>query len=215
MTKKIIVSLAILPIAVQLHAQTNTYKEMIEKRAAKIVAPLKIVDSVKFYKVQHLVADQYIHLNDVYVWRDSSYSKIKRENADNKSVMTQKKADVDSLVKMKVGVLHKNYLGDLSHELTNTQIEQIKNGMTYGVAPLTLKAYEDMIPTLTSEQKDQLWKWLLEARENAMDAESSEKKHAWFGKYKGRINNYLSTAGYDIQKERQQWEERIKAAKSK
>ena len=54
--------------------------------------------------------------------------------------------------------------------------------------------------------------WLVEAREHAMDAESSEKKHGWFGKYKGRINNYLSAAGYDLKKEGEEWEKRRKAA---
>jgi len=43
-----------------------------------------------------------------------------------------------------------------------------------------------------------------------MDGESSEKKHWWFGKYKGRINNYLSAQGYDITKERKEWESRTK-----
>ena len=37
------------------------------------------------------------------------------------------------------------------------------------------------------------------------------KKHAAFGKYKGRINNYLSKRGYDLVKERKAWYERIKA----
>ena len=27
-----------------------------------------------------------------------------------------------------------------------------------------------------------------------------QEKHGWFGKYKGRINNYLSKAGYDMKK---------------
>jgi len=54
--------------------------------------------------------------------------------------------------------------------------------------------------------------WLAEAREHAMDAQSSNKKHEWFGKYKGRINNYLSKQGYDSQKERQGWEDRTKKA---
>ena len=31
------------------------------------------------------------------------------------------------------------------------------------------------------------------------------------GKYKGRINNYLSKRGYDLVKEREAWYERIKA----
>ena len=51
----------------------------------------------------------------------------------------------------------------------------------------------DMIPTLKEEEKAQIYAWLVEAREYAMDAESSKKKHEAFGKYKGRINNYKSS----------------------
>jgi hypothetical protein len=31
-----------------------------------------------------------------------------------------------------------------------------------------------------------------------MDAGTSKEKHAWFGKYKGKINNYLSAEGYNM-----------------
>jgi hypothetical protein len=65
-----------------------------------------------------------------------------------------------------------------------------------------------MIPSLKKEEKEQIMVWLVEAREKAMDAESSEKKHWWFGKYKGRINNYLSAQGYNITEEREAWEKR-------
>ncbi len=68
-----------------------------------------------------------------------------------------------------------------------------------------------MIQNLTEVQKKQILVWLTEAREHAMDAESSDKKHAWFGKYKGKINNYLSAAGYDLKKEGVEWEKRRKA----
>ena len=40
--------------------------------------------------------------------------------------------------------------------------------------------------------------WLTEAREHAMDASTSDEKHGWFGKYKGRINNFLAQAGIDM-----------------
>ena len=73
---------------------------------------------------------------------------------------------------------------------------------------VTYNAYVDMIPSLKNEEKDQIMTWLVEAREYAMDAESSDKKHWWFGKYKGRINNYLSAQGYDINEERKEWEKR-------
>ena len=58
---------------------------------------------------------------------------------------------------------------------------------------------------------DSIMAWLIEARELAIDAESSKKKHEVFGKYKGRINNYLSKRGYDLTKEREGWYERVKA----
>ena len=53
--------------------------------------------------------------------------------------------------------------------------------------------------------------WLKEGREFAIDAESSKKKHEAFGKYKGRINNWLSKRGYNLTKEREQWAKRVKA----
>ncbi|WP_447642959.1 MULTISPECIES: DUF3826 domain-containing protein [Chitinophagaceae] len=204
--------LAGLPIC-QLHAQDAkpTYRQVVEKRAEKIVASLKLTDSSEFYKVTHIVADQYVHLNDVYTWRDSTLTVWKTAYSNDKPTLNNKKTDLDSTVGVKVQRLHDNYLNELSKTLNNNQVDDIKNGMTYGVAPLTFKAYQDMIPTLTAVQKTQIWNWLVEARDHAIDAESSEKKHAWFGKYKGRINNYLSAQGYDIQKERKQWEERTKA----
>jgi hypothetical protein len=85
--------------------------------------------------------------------------------------------------------------------------------MTYSVFPKTYAAYVDMIPSLKQEQKDKIYNWLKEARELAMDEGSSERKHAVFGKYKGRINNYLSAEGYDIKKEGEEWQKRIKMEK--
>jgi len=97
-------------------------------------------------------------------------------------------------------------------ELTPKQVDQVKDGLTYNVVHVTFNGYTQMIPELTDKQKEQIMAWLVEAREHAMDAGSSEKKHAWFGKYKGRINNYLSAAGYDLKKEGEDWQKRRQAA---
>jgi len=82
--------------------------------------------------------------------------------------------------------------------------------MTYRVMPITYTAYQDMIPALTVEQKEKIYNWLREARELAMDEGSSEDKHKVFGKYKGKINNYLSIQGYDMKVEEKGWQQRIK-----
>jgi hypothetical protein len=96
--------------------------------------------------------------------------------------------------------LHYAFIARLSVDLDPAQVEKIKDGMTYGVVPKTFRVYQEMLPELNREQSAQILAWLTEAREHAMDAGSSKEKHAWFGKYKGRINNYLSKAGYDMKK---------------
>lgn len=103
----------------------------------------------------------------------------------------------------------------LSLYLNDKQVEVVKDGMTYGVVDVTYTATLEMIPSLTDEEKAQIYAWLVEAREFAIDAENSNKKHEAFGKYKGRINNYLAKRGYNLTKEREEWYKRIEAKKKK
>lgn len=196
-------------------AQTpEDYKEVINKRAAKIVAALHTGDSVLDKKVTAVVADQYISLGRIHDDRNTAIKEIKAKGAeltaDDKAGIQKLEAKADR----KLEKLHKTYLKKLSALCTPQQIDDIKNGMTYNVLNVTYTAYQDMLPNLTEEQKKQILTWLTEAREKAMDAESSDKKHAWFGKYKGRINNYLSAAGVDMKKEEAAWQQRIKERKA-
>ena len=105
---------------------------------------------------------------------------------------------------------HYGFIADLSIYLNQNQIDKLKDVMTYNVVKVTYDAQCEMIPSLSDEEKKQIMAWLIEARELAIDAESSNKKHEVFGKYKGRINNYLSARGYDLTKEREEWYKRIK-----
>lgn len=196
----------------ELATEKAKYVKMITQRSEKIVAVLNINDAAKEEKVTHIIRDQYSDLNDIYAVRDAKLKAIKTANADNKEAFEAAKAKEATKVDTKLAKLHKKYIARLSAQLNEQQVDQVKNGMTYGVLPITYKAYQEQILTLNEEQKKQILTWLTEAREHAMDAESSDKKHAWFGKYKGRINNYLSAAGYDLKKEGKDWELRRKAA---
>ncbi len=198
-------------------AQTSEEKEaaytkVITGRADKIVQKLSISTSEEVSDVRDLIANQYRQLNTLY---DTQKAKVKEYKSDSQLTKTA----VDSLVKIseqqlqtEVEALHKHYLKSLKKKLAKDDVEKVKDGMTYGVLPITYKGYLEMLPDLTNKQKKQIRAYLSEAREHAMDAESSDKKHAWFGKYKGRINNYLSSEGIDMKKASKAWEERIKAA---
>jgi len=188
----------------------NTYIKVITERSNKIVTGAGITDSVKFKKVRDIVVAQYNDLNTVYEARKTKVNDIKAQMPDDKAGANAKIALVDTDVVKQVKVLHTAYIKNLNKELSADEVDKIKDGMTYRIYPITYTAYQDEIPNLTEEQKSKIKGWLLEARENAIDAESSEKKHAWFGKFKGRINNYLSAQGYDMKKEGEEWQKRIK-----
>jgi len=189
-----------------------SYVKVISQRADKIVAAMDVADSVKAKKVSAIIRDQYDDLNDIYTERDAAVKAIKLANKDDKAALTAALDEKNKKVDAELAKLHKKYIKKLSSKLSAEQVDKVKDGMTYGVLPLTYRAYQEEILTLTEDQKKQIYVWLTEARERAMDAESSDKKHAWFGKYKGRINNYLSAAGYDLKKEGQEWEKRRKAS---
>ncbi|MEY3738838.1 MAG: hypothetical protein RL544_1616 [Bacteroidota bacterium] len=176
------------------------YLQTITLRANKIVQALSVTDSSLFYQVQNMVVNQYAAIKNVH---DNFNKKAKEETANATSIEAERMAALK--------VQHNQFIASLSSVLSVQQIDLIKDGMTYGVLPKTFKGYEEMILTLTPAQKNQIYAYLLEAREFAMDAESSEKKHAWFGKFKGKINNYLSAEGYDMKKEGIAWKERIAA----
>ncbi len=219
---KLSVSLSVylLLCSLTLFSQTNDEKEAaytrtILVRAEKIVAPLGIADTVKSGKVRELIMQQYRNLNEIYSIRDTKLAAAKELKQTNQDLAKQQILNIENEVNARLYTLHFDYLSKLMLYLSPAQIDQVKDGMTYGVLPLTFKGYLAMIQNLTEEQKQQIMTWLVEAREHAIDAGSSDEKHKWFGKYKGRINNYLSSAGYDLKKEGEDWQKRIKLEENK
>ncbi|MBO0947911.1 DUF3826 domain-containing protein [Fibrella forsythiae] len=176
------------------------YTRTITDRAAKIVGTLGLTDPQVAARVRDKIAQQYRNLNTIHEGRKTALAGL-TDSARKEAVETE--------AAQKIAALHSNYLAGLAQDLSSPQIDLVKNGMTYGVVPITYSGYLAMLPNLTDEQKAQLLTYLTEARERAMDEGTSEKKHAMFGKYKGRINNYLSAAGIDMKKASKEWEERI------
>ncbi|ALJ01637.1 hypothetical protein DC20_21445 (plasmid) [Rufibacter tibetensis] len=188
------------------------YFNVVNQRAGKIVASMKLADSAKAKRVQSIIAQQYQDLNSIHERRDAQLKAVKSGAEEGKAILSKKSIEEKS--DQDLSKLHTKYVAKLSAELTPAQVDQVKDGMTYGVVPITYKGYLAMLPDLAEAQKAQIMTWLVEAREHAMDAGSSEKKHQWFGKYKGKINNYLSAEGYDLKKAGDDWAKRQKAEAS-
>lgn len=214
--KILILFISFLIVAV-VNAQENktpdpAYIKVITERSAKIVNTLSIKDSAQYKRVVTLLAQQYNSINNIHEETKLALAAIKQQSITaQESALQVQKQEEKKVAQLQQ--LHNSFLAGLQKVITEEQIELVKNGMTYNVLNVTYTAYLDMIPTLKEDQKKKIYEWLIEARELAMDGESSDKKHAIFGKYKGRINNYLSAAGYDLTKEREEWNKRLKAKK--
>lgn len=186
------------------------YVESIVNRSQKIVDKLGLTDVKAAEDVCNIIANRYFELNDIYEIRDAKVKTVKESgltgDAKNEALKAAENEKDAALYRS-----HFAFPASLSLFLNEEQIEAVKDGMTYGVVKVTYEATLDMIPSLKEEEKVQIYAWLVEAREFAMDAENSNKKHAAFGKYKGRINNYLAKWGYNLTKEREEWAKRVKA----
>ncbi|HSU50611.1 MAG TPA: DUF3826 domain-containing protein [Segetibacter sp.] len=192
-------------------SKQNAYIRAINQRADKIVNTLGVSDSKKALIVRDIIAGQYKNLNDIQTDRDKKIAEVKLQLANDKDAKAAAIKKLEDAAAARVDSLHAKYVSALATRLSSEQVVKVKDGMTYNVLPITYNGYQQMILNLTDEQKKQIMAWLVEAREHAMDAETSDKKHAWFGKYKGKINNYLSAAGIDMNKAGKEWQERIKA----
>ena len=176
------------------------YTQAITQRADKIVATLGLTDTNQATQVRNLIAQQYRDLGKIHDTRDARINAAKETSGADKATLDAAIQTARDEAKTDLDKLHGEFLAKLSASLTPAQVDQVKDGLTYGVVHGTYNVYLKMYPELTDAQKQQIMAWLVEAREIAMDQGTANEKHAVFGKYKGRINNYLSKAGYDAKK---------------
>jgi len=171
----------------------SAYVENIKGRAQKIVDGLQLTDQKQARALRNIIANRYFQLNDIHAKYD--------------------KGQQDAL-QAELYKHHFELASALSVYLNDEQIDAVKDGMTFGRLKRDYQATQDMIPTLSDFEKQQILIWLKEAREFALDAADSKGKHFWFDKYRGRTNNWLSARGYDLKKERDAWMKRIEEQKN-
>lgn len=217
------ISLLIVTLLVSLTASAQTvplksegrdtaYVRTIITRATKNISALKLTGE-KHEAVCNIVANKYFLLNDIYSERDKAmkFAKDSLTGSEKKTATEAARMKCDS----RLYRAHFAFDAQLSLYLTPEEVTAIKDAMTYNKVKVTYDVYLDQIPALTNEEKAQMYAWLTEARELAIDAEGSKQKHEVFNKYKGRIANYLSKRGYNLSKEYEEWQKRVKAREKK
>lgn len=201
-------------VELKTEGQDTAYVKTIVNRSQKIVDGLGIADAAKAESVRNIIANRYFLLNQIH----GQYEQTQKFVKDSVEEKGRREHILQNAANRRDAELYKHHYEletALGNYLDAAGIEAVKDGMTYGRVQRDYKAQLEMIPTLTEEEKAQVLAWLKEAREFAMDASTSKAKHAWFDKYRGRTNNWLSARGYDLKKERENWQKRIEEAKAK
>lgn len=173
---------AFCPAIVSAESEEEAYSRVIAERAAKITESMSFSDHEQEARVQQLIANQYRALRDIHAKRDA--------DKENQSAVVT--------ARLEMFEAHNRFVSLLSAELTCDQVDRIKDGLTYGVLNHTYNGYLTKLPDLKEAEKRTIKAYLLEARELAMDGGSADEKHEIFRKFKGKINNYLSAAGYTL-----------------
>jgi hypothetical protein len=169
----------------------TAYAQVIAGRADKIVAGLAIDADATKQEVHAALIDFYRSVN---AWHEAHGGRRKQLQQDASDSGKESLAVLEaSLAKIR-----DTFTTKLAATLPPDEVVKVKDGLTYGVAQVTERAYRELLPELTADQQNRIHAWLVEARDLAISEGSSEAKHGVFGKYKGRINNYLSQAGYDL-----------------
>jgi hypothetical protein len=164
------------------------YTKAIEGRTADILNVLALDDQANAAKVHDTIINQYRALK---AWHNENDAKLKVSRKDTNAV-----AAIHATLK----TVHDNFLADLAINLTQEQIDQVKDKMTYGKVQFTFAGYRASYPGLSEENKQAILGMLKQAREEAMDGGSAEEKTAVFQRYKGKINNFLSKQGIHPEK---------------
>jgi hypothetical protein len=178
----------------------STVNNPVQTRTQTIMAALNIGDATKSARVQEILQSYLDTQDKIFKERNAAMEVAAKFSAQNKELAEARSEKAWNAAAGKFNKLHATFLGKLSSLLTATQVETVKDMMTENGLQAEYKRFLALLPNLTVQQKAQVKTYLQEARENAMDAETADMRKQWFIKYRGRANNFLAAAGYDLQK---------------
>jgi hypothetical protein len=176
------------------------------KESNRIMSVLNIQDKAKAESVRNLVAYQYQKLEELkkgYGIRTAENKKFQ-----DKDQVSKANEAAWQIYKTSVDRQRDEYFDKLAGFLNKDQIELVKNEMTGNGLHKEYARFQQLLPDMKEDHKAEVYKHLVEARENALNVLTNRERNQWFIKYRGRANNYLSKQGYDLRKATEELEKR-------
>lgn len=171
---------------------TDVFERRIGGRADKILARLALTDAARAEQVRAVVLKFYRELHAVHTSRDEQLAAVTSGGAHAVSRIYFH-ADKQS------HHVYGEFVGTLARELNQSQVDAIKDWMTFDLLRLSVEEYDRMFPQLSERPREQLRLWLVDSREAAIIAGSAETKLDVFRVNKLRMHAYLVAQGFDVE----------------
>jgi Na+-translocating ferredoxin:NAD+ oxidoreductase RnfG subunit len=184
---------------VQKSTAQDVTKQNTSQRAQQVLSVLDISDADKESKVRTIISSYLDSLENVISVRKAKMEAAS-QSSENQELNDARSQAAWNAAAGKLNKLHATFLGKLSSLLTRQQVDLVKDQMTENRLRAEYNRFLELLPDLTEQHKSQVMIYLVEARENAMDAETEDMRGQWFIKYRGRANNFLAAVGYDLRK---------------
>lgn len=178
-----------------------------QQKTAKVMDKLLLANDSIRENIQIVITNRYLELREIHLNYDKRNKTIEARGLPKEVEAEELERSYyqynSDLYRSRFG-----YEAWLSFYLNDKQVETIKDAMTYNLFHIRYDDFMDLLPNLTGADKNRVYHWLVEAREFSMDFETPRKMRQMFTKYRGRINNYLSSRGYDLRKATEEQEAR-------
>lgn len=178
-----------------------------QQKTAKVMDKLLLANDSIRENIQIVITNRYLELREIHLNYDKRNKTIEARGLPKEVEAEELERSYyqynSDLYRSRFG-----YEAWLSFYLNDKQVEMIKDAMTYNLFHIRYDDFMDLLPNLTGADKNRVYHWLVEAREFSMDFETPRKMRQMFTKYRGRINNYLSSRGYDLRKATEEQEAR-------
>lgn len=168
-----------------------------QRKAEKVLDELSITSDSIREKVQLVIVNRYLELREIHLKYDERNDEIESTQLSKEEKAMELERSYyqynSDLYRSRFG-----YIAWLNFYLNHEQVEAVKDAMTYNLFHIRYNDFLDLLPNLKDAEKNRVYHWLIEAREFSMDFETPRKMRQMFTKYRGRINNYLASRGYDL-----------------
>lgn len=188
------------PPAAPAGAIDDAMRKKIEQKAARVVEPLKLADAEKAAKVKAIASDWLAVMMTWHKVHDAELNRLWGEWNKARAVVPKDEFPAEviahqiDVVYASLKPAYEDYLKRLSAELTAGQVDAIKEswsrspGMTR-----TYNAYLEIVPDLTSKDKEVIKARLLMAREAAMLTDADKEIVAIYKRHKVKVEQYVGT----------------------